>query len=442
MLNDSILDPLRNYPAAKRNLRCNELSDPTLFIFPCLRAVKTDRGAIVTRKLMDGAHRFAELWEGQLKLIMFPADQASDNLDNFEFVSNAASDPIEILVVPYERSRIAEVLRGPAIALVGADHLLASVSRICYENQITSVYGTEYTLRTRWQIVRSNTANPIIRTRRYIWEWNLERRHRRAISYSVGVQCNGTPTYEAYRKRCRLPFLFFDNRIDESMLISHEALEKRLAQLADGNPLRLAFSGRLIRMKGADHLPKLSYALRKRGVDCYLSIFGDGTLAEPMRREVDRLGLGDHVGFHGSLDFATELVPTISTDVDLFVCPHRQGDPSCTYVETFACGVPMVGYDNEAFDGILKIAKVGREVPMDDINALADVIADLDHDRKSIASMAQHARRFAADHTFGRGIKRRIEHFRECLDRTNSQCKRASNSNSPVATNHHWADSS
>lgn len=38
---------------------------------------------------------------------------------------------------------------------------------------------------------------------------------------------------------------------------------------------------------------------------------------------------------------------------------HRQGDPSCTYLETYACGMPIVGYNNQAHQGILASNNAG-----------------------------------------------------------------------------------
>jgi glycosyltransferase involved in cell wall biosynthesis len=133
-----------------------------------------------------------------------------------------------------------------------------------------------------------------------------------------------------------------------------------------------------------------------------------------MRREVEREGLTDCVTFRGILDFETELAPLVRDEVDLFVCCHRQGDPSCTYLETFACGVPIAGYANEAFSGLLERVCAGVSVPIGDVHGLADAIARLARPdaHGSLEAMGQSALDFARQHTFESTFERRVEHFR------------------------------
>jgi hypothetical protein len=96
------------------------------------------------------------------------------------------------------------------------------------------------------------------------------------------------------------------------------------------------------------------------------------------------------------------------------VCCHRQGDPSCTYLETFACGVPIAGYANEAFLGLLARANVGESVAIDDVTGLASLIERIArpeslpaYELKCRAALA-----LATEHTFEATFERRIEHLR------------------------------
>ncbi len=161
--------------------------------------------------------------------------------------------------------------------------------------------------------------------------------------------------------------------------------------MKDGRPLRLAFSGRLIRMKGADHLPLVARELKRRQVPFELTICGDGALADGLRQQIRSFGLEDCVRMRGVLDFANELMPFVKQEVDAFVCCHRQGDPSCTYIETMSCGVPVVGYENEALAGLLRRVPAGVGVPMDDVSSLANALARLHADRPSLATMSRRA---------------------------------------------------
>ncbi|HSF76535.1 MAG TPA: hypothetical protein VLA84_22260 [Microcoleus sp.] len=80
-----------------------------------------------------------------------------------------------------------------------------------------------------------------------------------------------------------------------------------------------------------------------------LFISGIGELEEMMHQKIALNQLNDCVKMLGVPNFKTEFFPFVKNNIDLFVCCHRQGDPSCTYTETMAGGVPIVGSANEAF---------------------------------------------------------------------------------------------
>jgi colanic acid/amylovoran biosynthesis glycosyltransferase len=274
------------------------------------------------------------------------------------------------------------------------------------------VLNTEYSLRTRWQIIHAEHRNPLRRARRYVWELGQERKTRADVKLAAGVQCNGVPTFHAYRKLSAAPLLYFDSRIDEGMLSTPERVREKAARRAarDG-VLNLAFSGRLNAMKGADDLVRVAAALRARKVPFLLHICGGGELEQAMRREVISQRLEQQVRFHGVLDFSRELMPFIRDEIDLFVCCHRQGDPSCTYVETFACGVPIAGYANEAFAGILEFAEAGWEAPLNRPKALARVIERVAKRPGLLEQAGLRALEFAKQNRFERAFADRIEHM-------------------------------
>jgi glycosyltransferase involved in cell wall biosynthesis len=286
--------------------------------------------------------------------------------------------------------------------------------KVCRSAGAALVYVSEYSLRTRCQIIRAETANPILRWRREKWTTRLETRCRRAVAAADGVQCNGTPTFVAYRPVNRNPLLYFDTRVRLGEMASAQTLALRRAELLNGGPLRLAFSGRLVPMKGVDHLPLVAAQLKRLGVAFTMDICGGGTLEPGLRAAIQGLGLATCVNLRGVLDFQTELVPLISRRADLFVCCHPQGDPSCTYLETMACGTPIAGYANEAMDGLLRLSGAGWATPMNDPKALAERIAALDRRRSELVQASASARSFASRHSFEHAMRRRVDHLLEC----------------------------
>src|SRR5207244_5866920 len=87
---------------------------------------------------------------------------------------------------------------------------------------------------------------------------------------------------------------------------------------------------------------------------------------------------------------------------------------SCTYLETLACGVPIVGYSNEAWGLLLSTADVGRAAPLDEVVGLARAVAALHAERETLARLSLQAWEFAKAHTFEKTFAARIEHLREC----------------------------
>jgi glycosyltransferase involved in cell wall biosynthesis len=117
------------------------------------------------------------------------------------------------------------------------------------------------------------------------------------------------------------------------------------------------------------------------------------------------------------LDFHRELLPELKQNADLFLCCHRQGDPSCTYLETLGCGVPVVGYDNEALSGILSLAEVGGRSDLDRPDRLAEIVAGLARDRERLAWLSRRALAFARGHSFEETVERRIHHLERIAER-------------------------
>jgi colanic acid/amylovoran biosynthesis glycosyltransferase len=387
----------------------------TLLLIPTLPAVLTPGGGIVlTKKFVEGCAAFKACWNGPLELLMRPIPRPTDNLDNQEY--GPGELPFRVHVLDYADPAVKQHMAAAAVILGGLCHEQSHLADWAREVGTPFAYTSEYSLKTRLQIASVEEKNVLKRLRRQHFERRLEQRHLRSLRIASGLQCNGTPTYDSYRGVARSPMLFFDTRLDEAHLITPQALEERLLErerrrLA-GMPIRLAFSGRLKEMKGVDHLVPVAAELRRLGVPFELDIFGDGNLTRQIDAGIQKLGLGAQVRRHGTVDFHAELMPRIQSSCDLFVACHRQGDPSCTYLETFGCGVPIAGYGNEAFSGLLEHTPAGNAVPMDQPEALARTIQALAENTENLARLSRTARAFASQNTCERTFSLRTEHLR------------------------------
>jgi colanic acid/amylovoran biosynthesis glycosyltransferase len=381
----------------------------TLMILPDLKTKKIDGDRfVVTEKFYDGVLEFVKYWPGPVAVFMEASPGMTDNLDNIEIRSDNV--PFHMGLLDYA-SLERKVASDASIVLGSTSYRQNHLSDWCRNLRVPCVYVAEYNLKTRLQIIDADTHNILMRLRRYLWEFLQERKQRKAISDATGIQCNGTPTFEAYRRMNPLPFLYFDSRMSEEMMASDGVVDARLTECLSGRPLRLLFSGRLLKIKGADHVVSVAEELQKRGMRFEMSICGDGELSASMASQIAEKGLSHVVEMKGVLDFKTELVPYTQKHTDLFVCCHRQGDPSCTYLETMSCGVPIVGYDNEAFLGVAAESKAGWPAPMNRPEQMARKIIDLDRNREDIALASRTSLHFSRSHTFEKTFKRRVEHL-------------------------------
>ncbi|MEE8155751.1 MAG: glycosyltransferase [Phycisphaerales bacterium] len=387
-------------------------SRDTLYLVPALEARACDGAFELTKKFRDGVREYVSRWHGSVVVLVAQTQDPSTNLDAVHVTP--ADVPFGLEWRPQDDAALVERLADAQLVLATLVDRNTRLTQLCASISVPVVYITEYSLRTRCQIIRAETVNAVLRWRRQRWTKRLEERYERAVRLAAGAQCNGTPTFNAYRSINPRPLLYFDSRVRRDMRVCPKRLEHRTSQLMAGGPLRLGFSGRMVPMKGADHLPLVAAELDRLGVPFVMDICGAGPQADRIAARIRSLNLTDRVRLHGVLEFESQLLPYVSRNADLFVCCHRQGDPSCTYLETMACGVPIIGYDNEALRGIVETSGVGWITPLDKPKQLAQKIAQLNRDRASLAEAATAAVAFASRHTLEATMDARVAHLEQC----------------------------
>jgi len=392
---------------------------PYLLLLPALKAPRVSpQEIILTQKFIDGVLEYQKYWSGSVLVWMEEDSSPSSNLDNVTV--RLAELPFQVQLVNLDQVLQTAALPKSSLVLASAGYRQNAISSLCQRQGIPCVYVTEYSWQTRLQIINTTTTNPLLRLRRYLWETLQENKQRKAISLAQGVQCNGTPTYKAYQTLNPHPLLYFDNRITADMLATEEEVSSRTQALNPQKPLHLLFSGRLTKIKGVDDLLLVAQELRKLGVNFTLFICGDGDLQPYLEREISAQELSNYVKMLGVLEFKRELVPFVKKNIDLFVCCHRQGDPSCTYLETMSCGVPIVGYDNEAWRGIVETAGVGWLVEMNQPRQMAQLIASRSKTPEVLTDAAFRSLAFARGHTFEKTFTARVDHLRKLLSLSRS----------------------
>ncbi|NTW52126.1 MAG: glycosyltransferase [Chlorobiaceae bacterium] len=380
-----------------------------LVIIPSVPVWNNGGSLCFDRKFYDGIILYTQYWPGRISCIMATSRSARPD---FGVVEKRADELAFSCIVLGENEAVTEkhIKNADLVMASGDAHDQLYISELCRRSNIKCVYVIEYIPETRYQIASLTTRNPLILFRRFLFIWQNEQKRIAAFRLCDAIQSNGTPAYHHYHS-VRNRLLYFDTRVSKKQLIGEAELETKLERLHQDKPLRLAFSGRLVRMKGADHLVKLAQLLKVKGVPFHLTIYGTGDLDGDMRAEIAGRHLEEQVSMPGPVDFHSQLVPDIKAKVDLFVCLHRQSDPSCTYLETLSCGVPIVGYNNRAFEGILQQADIGWGAKMNDLDGIAFIIGNLSSNRNELAEKSRNSVKFAALHDFETTYRNRIAHL-------------------------------
>ena len=383
---------------------------PVLVVTPGIHAARAEHGLILDDKAVSGLEQYVRSWPGAVRCV-FREGPADTLLFAREWQTESL--PCEVELIP-RGSVVPEMYFGDAAVVMACaeNHLDLPLAATCRRLDIPLIYVIENTIGTRLKIAAVEQSPPLRRAKAAVWELMTEIRRRAAFRLATGLAVNGVAATHAYAGHSKNVMTFFDNRMTPGMMATQQELSSKLARLTRGAPLRLGFSGRLERLKGADHLIAVARCLADAGQPFSLDIFGTGSLQRPMRDELARLRLEGQVTMHGAVDFQSELVPYFRTNIDLFVCCHRQSDPSCTYLEAMACAVPIAGYGNAALRGLLEYAKAGVATSMDEPERLAHAILALSSQRESLAAMMREALALASEHDFESTFRRRIE---QCL---------------------------
>jgi glycosyltransferase involved in cell wall biosynthesis len=273
----------------------------------------------------------------------------------------------------------------------------------------------EYDLKTHITVNTGGVRNPIrraIRAGKTAWDYRFRSvpEMRRAHS----LHCNGYPIYDATRSYNPHSLLYLDSRMSRDMIMPRRQLDDRLATRA-GRPMRLLFSGRYERMKGTDDAVRAAVECVRRGLDIEMHFYGQGSLRPEMERIAGEVSAG-RIRIHDAVPY-TELV-TISRTFDLFVCCHIQNDPSCTYLESFGAGLPIVGYDNRMWRRLSETSGAGSVAAMGRSDQVADDVQRLMSDHMSLADMSHKALAFAQTHSYEREFGKRIDALNEAISQT------------------------
>jgi glycosyltransferase involved in cell wall biosynthesis len=366
----------------------------------------------IDRKFHVGMTAYAQEIRASL-LTIHPQARGEAIMDPIEVP--AADLPYRVMTVQIDRNRkplAAEVSRirdevSRSQLVYGVGLGCADIARSC---GVPYILILEYDLETQITVYNTQVRGNLRRAVRAVrCTWQYHRKSVPAMREAYSLHCNGYPIHDATLQHNPRNLLYLDSRMSRDMVMSLVDLNARLAKRKE--PLRLLYTGRYERMKGADDAVKVGLSCLDLGLNIEMHCYGQGSLAGEMKRLASRSK--GRIIIHDAVPYP-ELVE-ISRTFDLFVCCHIQSDPSCTYLEAFGAGLPIVGYANRMWTRLSGESKVGFTSPINRPRDVADRVRTLVSDRNTLSAMSIQALRFAQEHCYESESKKRIDALNEAI---------------------------
>lgn len=224
-----------------------------------------------------------------------------------------------------------------------------------------------------------------------------------AIRKSAGLQANGPAAFRQYARFSKNAIMFHDHRVREVF----EAVPRKTFK--QGNDLSIAFSGRLVKIKGAQFIPSISRRIYEKNRNIKIYILGEGEYREKiLNTSAPNL---IHKGF---MDYRNEWEPFVRKNVDLTLLPHIQGDPSMTYYESLGQGVPVIGFQNETLDYLVD-SDLAWGIKNRDVDKLVETVIQINENPDVLRHKSTKAIDFMSKHLFEDVVAFRMEHLMKSL---------------------------
>lgn len=288
---------------------------------------------------------------------------------------------------------------GPSVVLHSVH---GKASRDLLGASFASVLTDDWSPEVRLEVALVSATGPMDRLRIRAGHLRRTRRIDSIARDADAFQCNGHDAGRHYQMINTNTLPYFDHRIRQVDLLRGASRDF----WDGGRALRLAYSGRLTRMKGVHLIPALLDQFESAGIPFEFHLIGLGEDEQDLREAMQ-----GRAHFHGFMDFEKDWKSFVRENVDLMFLPHLQGDSASTYFEALGCGVPLLGFVNRTLSPLLAASHAGWEVPLGDVAAATGVVKSILEDPAKLRSAAERGLEFMNSHTFETEFKRRVEHM-------------------------------
>nr|WP_314445852.1 glycosyltransferase [uncultured Sphingomonas sp.] len=351
------------------------------------------------------------------------------NLIPLERVEGHERTTVHVLPLPYREDRYLrhrrKVRRLIDHEIAAADYVMVSPHSAFDWSTLAGIaalesgrrYGMEadWDLQAVWAGIIRDMPAGTRKLRQYVWLKLHTPSFMKVLEGSSLALLQGATVFNAYRGRAPNPHQVLNVQISDNDRIDVEVLAGKVKEVLTGSPLRIAYAGRMISMKGPIDWLSCLDRLHKHKVQFAATWLGDGDLRTAFNEIVRSFGLEDIVSLPGNVT-RSQVRETVENSHLFLFCHKTQESPRCL-LEALALGTPLVGYDSLHARNLTATRGGGVFVNMNDVDGLASAVVALNGDRPHLATLMRSA--FASARTFDReaAIEERIILIKQYLGR-------------------------
>jgi glycosyltransferase involved in cell wall biosynthesis len=124
--------------------------------------------------------------------------------------------------------------------------------------------------------------------------------------------------------------------------------------------------------KGYDRVIQALPKILEQVPDTIYTLIGDGDDMEDIKKIIEELNLKEKVYLLGAIK--NDFIPEILNVADLFVMPSKGEGFGIVFIESLACGVPVIAGNKDASKEALINGELGIMVDPDNVNEIAEAI--------------------------------------------------------------------
>jgi glycosyltransferase involved in cell wall biosynthesis len=176
----------------------------------------------------------------------------------------------------------------------------------------------------------------------------------------------------------------------------------------------IIYSGRLVELKGVDHLISALGELKKIRKDWVCWIVGNGDKQAELKVQSKNLGLEDDILFFGKRDD----IPSLLAKSDIFVLPSLLENQPLSVIEAQIAGKAIIVNDVGGLPEIVEDGVTGLITPAGDIKILCKKLNLLLEDEKYRKRLGANAKRWGMTHwSLDKGVKHLIEIYNSAISK-------------------------